>query len=318
MYIIRLITIYLILSSSCTFAATANDKVEKKLPAAWVWKMTSSERVIYLVGELHLFLGVRDADVDFQQGFDVYDLASEVFIEPEMKARPNKDNQKLSGKLNPDTWVKIDNTLMSLLNETKNSAERKEILRKKGLDELDGQSAAMAYFNMHNFSYFMYVNSLKTPPLIAQGLTSKLLKIDNPKGINKKNRHLEDEFAADDVWNENCNTKELSQTYIESALLYFEMDKFWNSGKIEKLQNAFWSKDHLSDEVLNIWLDNYPGSKLMLQCNIIPRTAVWVQKILEMTKTKGPPVAIFAGFAHVVGPHGLLEIFKSNGFTEVK
>lgn len=319
MKIIKLIALLFILKISGAYADLLDAAIDRKLPTAWVWEVKGNDRTVYLVGDIHAFMGVKNQDLDFKLGFDVFDRASVVLSESNVSS-PSAEplNAKLSSKVGPDIWKKIEYYLSSLLETTKYSKEKKEELLRLGLKELDDQSPDMAFASLLSFSYDTYSRTVKNHKNVVPGLLVRLIKVDSLRNKDKKINYIESPTSSDDAWRSTCDSKQQSQEYMESALDFFDFDKFWNSGKSEKLQQAFWNPLSSGDDVFKVWYENYPGSDLLLKCNIIPRNVVWTPVILDYLKTKGEPVAVIVGFAHVTGKNGLLEILKSNGYSKIK
>ncbi len=69
---------------------------------------------------------------------------------------------------------------------------------------------------------------------------------------------------------------------------------------------------------MNYWLDNYPGSRVLLKCNVLPRNTVWKKKILGLLDETGAPVAIYVGVGHLLGSNGLIENLKHNKTLIIK
>jgi uncharacterized protein YbaP (TraB family) len=98
----------------------------------------------------------------------------------------------------------------------------------------------------------------------------------------------------------------------------FDFDIFWNSEKAKKLQDAFKDTHSSGAAFMNYWLDNYPGSRVLLKCNVLPRNTVWKKKILGLLDETGAPVAIYVGVGHLLGSNGLIENLKHNKTLIIK
>lgn len=318
MKLFKLFAIFCLLAITGAFAEVSVGVNDRKLPTAWVWEVQGNSRTVYLVGELHMFQETKNADLDFKLGFDVFERASVVLAESNISSTAEKKGGTLSSKVGPDVWKRLENALHSALEPSSFSVEKKESLFKEGLKQIDNQSPDTAFISLLDLSAINYIRVIKRPPTYVDGLLKRLFKVDRLRTTGKKIVPIEGPTSSDDAWLSTCDTKQQSQEYIEIALSYFDFDKFWDTTKTEDLQQMFWSPQATSDDVFNAWLEIFPGSEIQLKCNVLPRHENWTPKILDVLKTKGEPVAVVVGFAHLAGPNGLLEVLKRNGYSRIK
>ena len=119
----------ILIFTCCIGCASANElksEMNGKIPAAWVWEISNNNRQIYLVGEMHVFFGVTEKDVDFKLGDEIYDQVSMIFREAkQFKNSPVTPENKISKKVGDRTWRNISEKLELVVNLRKYPAEKK-------------------------------------------------------------------------------------------------------------------------------------------------------------------------------------------------
>lgn len=304
-----------------SFSENADFFAQKK-PAAWVWKITGTGRVVYLVGEMHVFTDVNEGDLEFKLGFDVYKNSSKIFTEAESVV-PSLyfHGDELSDVVGSDLWAEIDHVISSVLDKTRYSTEEKLALKNKELKEINSQSAGMAYLKLSGLSYFSYIGShsfLDKKLSIVPGLSLRIFKIEDKLKETGKINYLEENYAVDNAWYQKCNTSTLAKNYLISGLSFFNFNNFWGSNKRTSTQDVFFKNNSSLNDIFNVWMRDYPGSDITLQCNLIPRNLAWMPKILALLNEHGDAVAIYVGIAHLVGDDGLISKLRGNGDYKIE
>lgn len=178
----------LLLHFLCAAPSCSQVPIEKsngKIPAAWVWEVSSAVRAIYLVGEMHAFHGVREEDIDFELGHAIFALAPEVYGEARVeKPNPTPPSTRLSNILSSNTWIKLDLKVSTVIASMKLPPEKARDFRENLLAEFDSQSAAMAEANIRMLTGPAYLSSTgRKLPEIQRGLFFKLTSAhDGKKG----------------------------------------------------------------------------------------------------------------------------------------
>ena len=194
------------------------------------------------------------------------------------------------------------------------SSEKIESIKKQSVDEINKQSIPVAYSQIIDYSFkrFFLENDFK--PLVYQGFLPKIFQLISQKKILNKTEKLEEDIVFDEIWHDNCDSSEIANRYIESALNF---NYFWKRKLYFDLQNIFWNEKSNQEDVFNYWKNNYPETELSLKCNIIPRTKLWMEKIFQELETEGKPVGVFVGIAHVAGDEGIISIIENKNVYKI-
>jgi TraB/PrgY/gumN family len=302
-------------------AALADNLVEPrdtKIPTAWVWEIKTSERTIYLLGELHSFVGMRFDELDFKLGKSIYQKTISTYTEQE---NFSANSPYFVKKLSEHLGLKIWNDLSILINEKFLSKiiATAEIpaIQKQLMNEFDNSTIPNAEYNIRKSAAAVNAFKAKTKPDAKKGLMHQLFYIDK-KSTFKKLIDLEDSYASDASWYSACNTNELAQEIIKLAMSEFDASATASIDKAMSLQKIFANKNTILDEIYTYWLDIYPESKILAKCNVIPRNKMWFKTLEKVMHERGDPIAVVVGLMHVAGEEGLLEMFKKNGATSIR
>ena len=319
--IVLLLTLLTFFQQNLTMAA----QTTLKTPAAWVWRVSSENRHLYLVGELHVFVGLDESQVSFELGDRIFSGTSIAYTEAnELKISPVPVLKTLSELLGPHIWQRVQVKMKAVVNQTNISDEKKEGILEDLLKEMNDQSPIIADATLRNFSTLMYVKELiekKETKKIVFGLSSRLKKSNTNGSKNAKLAPIESDFLIDEVWRRSCDSREKAQQLIVEALNAFEFDTFWRTNKVAELQNLFRDSYFSVDSgkaFMDYWLTNYPASEIFMTCNILPRNILWEEKIINILKTKGEPVSVFVGIAHLIGEHGLISSLQKNSSYKIE
>ena len=309
----------IVLYGAHSFAQVSSDPPKpQKIPSAWIWEIATDKRTLYAVGEIHAFVGVQENEIDFLLGEQIYEKASIIYQEArQYDNRTGQQSIKLSEKLGPRIWSDIEKQMKVVITKTKFTSEKQEQLLAAQMIELDGQTAFAVESTIRNFSYLTYLGSIKGKSSLVPGLTLKLEKFEQNKS-EKKLVPIETGSLAEELWEQNCAGDLVAQEYILGALSYFEFNTFWNSPKPKSLQDLFRNQTRSGSEFLNYWLDNYPNSKLLMRCNMLPRNEVWLKKIEILLNEPGPSIALLVGVGHLIGPQGLIENLLGRGNIKIR
>lgn len=301
-----------VLSITCCWTVNAQSN-QPSFPIAWVWDISTPNREAYLLGELHAFIGTTALPVDRTLAMEIYKRVDKIWVEPQQMALEFKLNDRfLSSKVGTATWSGITDALTDVLKLAKVTPATVKQLHDDQLISLNKKSAALAFYALSELSLIKYLKIASIPIKITPGLIFEIEKIEKLRKSNKLN-YIESNTAVDEAWRNKCDNDSLAQQYVDESLKLFDPINYWASGNIQTLQYAFANVETTTQEILDLWSNIYPGSALMLKCNIIPRSQNWGPKILDIVKTKGPPVAFVVGIGHLGGSEGLLSLLKNNG-----
>ena len=152
MNVLNLYLLLFFISLSSFSNLVAAQELQKPIPAAWVWEITGKSRVVYLVGEMHTFIGSPSPVIDYDLGVNIYDLASSVWVETD-KARSltQKNSRTLSSQVGSTTWENLGEALTSLLSYSRLSSSTKSQLHDKELLIMDNQSAGLTFISLSRY-----------------------------------------------------------------------------------------------------------------------------------------------------------------------
>lgn len=199
MNVLNLYLLLFFISLSSFSKLVAAQELQKPIPAAWVWEITGKSRVVYLVGEVHAFIGSPSPVIDYDLGVNIYDLATSVWVETD-KARSltQKNSRTLSSQVGSTTWENLGEALTSLLSYSRLSSSTKSQLHDKELLIMDNQSAGLTFISLSQLSYLKYALAVKNQNVAVPGLTMKLEALERQRN-QKKIKYLEAETSIDEA-----------------------------------------------------------------------------------------------------------------------
>ena len=119
-----------------------------------------------------------------------------------------------------------------------------------------------------------------------------------------------------DSWNRGCEVDDAS--YEKLVLQYLpEFYKDFASDLILNFDDEF-KRPGADAASLEKFLRDSPSFEHMERCNIKPRDELWMEVIKPQLTTKGSPLVIVAGAAHMVGEYGLLNMLCQAGYCGAK
>ena len=187
------------------------------------------------------------------------------------------------------TWENLGAAFTDLLSYSKLPPSTKNKLHDEELFAMDKQSAGLTFISLSQLAYQKYALAVKNKNVVVPGLTIKLEALDRRRN-QKKIKYLESETAIDEAWRENCDNDDLAKQYIDEGLKFFDLEMFWGLEKPQRLQEAFADEATTPLQLMSLWIKSYPGSMLMLRCNVYPRNERWMPQILTALESDGPPV----------------------------
>jgi TraB/PrgY/gumN family len=302
----------LLISQTLTYAQNESQKSS----AVWAWEVTSEKRKIYLLGELHRFIRLKNKTIDYQLGNDVYQVTSEIFTEFDGSATEKNPSDTLSQLLGSKTWGRMKIEITDVFNELsiKNSEDKNSFLEKI-FKEIDLSSAYSAY---KVINVTVAATSLKKfPDFFSQrGFGENLKKIERIS-YEKKHSYIEDSNALSEGWANNCSDSYRAQTLVNAALDNLATAKIKEFDSLSKVQDLFLTSNGSLDELMSTLVEKEEG-QIIRDCVITPRNYMWLPKLKQSLETSGPPIMFLVGIGHVGGNEGLIALLQKEGYTDIK
>ena len=287
-------------------------------PAAWVWEVRSPTRTIYLMGELHTFIGDKAPNVDYQPGFEIYKKVSRVWIENLKIETPEYlKKEKLSSKITDATWGKIKSNLETIPEQIQQQGLglTRKAYAEKFMWLIDKESVFKAVVALVSIGSLKHNFLSKNKKETAVGLTLNLISQEKIYEASKIEA-IETTTLLEEQWSEKCSSNLISDQIINQALFYLDEKKVPSLVDAQvRLQNYFASPETQVEEFFNDFTQSFPEAEIFTSCGVASRNATWLKKIHASLASEGLPEAFLVGIMHVGGPNGILKSLEQESFS---
>jgi len=261
-----------------------------------VWKVSKGEDHVFIGGTIHL-LGEKDYPLptSFYRGYDASHIV--VFeIDPDIASSPEAQQ-----KFAQHARYNDGRTLKSVLNDN-TYAELSTFLSERGMS-----ISSFEQFKPSMLSVVLTVLELQRLGLAGIGVDEFFNK--RAKSDGKQRLFLE---TIDDQFNALLSTG----AGKENKVIIQAIDELEKMSQVMQQTKQAWRQgdnDALMAVALDPWKDNFPK---LYQALLVDRNLRWIPQIKAFMQT--PEVEyVLVGALHLVGPDGLLDLMKAQGY-EVK
>lgn len=281
-------------------------------PAVWAWKITSQQRTIYLMGELHSFDSTVPIKVDYSLGLKIYDMSSELWTEPTqltLNAGYLK-SQKMSDDVDIEVWTSLKNRLKrisTLILKNKSEAEVDAYLDIL-MNELENSNPYTIASNIRTILGYERIAQGDVSNLHYLGMNATIKKMTASNILNKKITFIEPDTSVSVNWHKDCGRNENNV-----VLDYAVHDNDFN----REAQKIFVTPSSELKDIDAMFLKNDFG-KVINKCVVNSRNHQWLPKITDILNTSGSPIAILVGIGHLSGDDGLIRLLQSQKDVQVE
>jgi len=290
---------------------------EQPTPSVWAWEVSSKSRTIYLLGELHYFIGVAGMNISHELGKDIYELSNKVWTETQQIIPDNPPSaNKISQQVTAETWNKIEPAVKGVIDHFRNKpTSEKEFLLRRFMNEFNRNDPITAYANLGIVSSFKLQRD-RPDFLSYSGLIATLNQLEK-QNSRRKLSELEKNTTISDMWWKHCDTKEKAEVMITAGLQKLDPSYAFENDLSKNIQTIFLRSGSDLTDIMNAHLSIDEGP-VLLECTVTPRNHAWLPRLLEALESSGPPISFLVGIGHIGGEEGLLALLKANGHTNIK
>ncbi len=305
--------LFLILLFICNFANTQLPTNSFGIPAGRAYKLQGKSEV-YLIAEVHDFYKMKESDIDYKYGFELYYKAQTVYIEPHGADGLDKSTARRSTRqLVSD---KTNSRIEDYLNEIRSLLVKKN-LRTETLDAFDKNLFDSSPDSTWALLIILRaINNLLSGKKIepsAPGLGAKL-RLHEKKNNVTKLKAIEKYSIGASIWSADCDNRADAEDLIESIL-----DKNLSVDPIVNAQlNLSFVDPKINLDYAHARFLQFPGAKALQKCNIEPRNRAWATQIIHALEAQGGPVVFVLGAGHFAGDQGILKLLHTAGYTNIK
>jgi uncharacterized protein YbaP (TraB family) len=311
----KYLLLVLLIKITTTFEVKAENK-ERITPSTWAWKISSETRTVYLLGEHHNFNLNTNILISHKLGFDIYKASSKIWIEPLQKVPDKIDETRyLKNQLTYEVLQSTTNHINKVIEKFENLTEsEKKYVRSQYLSDFLKNDPITAYIMLSNLAQ-VQVNANNLDLLNSPGFTLVLMGYENAKESKKINL-IEANNAVSETWWNNCGNKNKANDLIKIALNKFSNNYLFENDLTLETQHQFIDGNNNVNKFIEILL-THPEGKILQDCMLIERNKSWMPLFKESLSTKGAPITFLVGAWHIGGNHGLLELLKKEGYTNI-
>jgi uncharacterized protein YbaP (TraB family) len=287
-------------------------------PSIWAWKISTTNKTVYLLGELHSFLDIKGLQVDHQLGKKIYELSEYLWTEIPQKNIDITNMIPLPRIVKPAIMREIQTAIEDDIDSTvQKSKLEKEAIFSRFISEFNRNDPITAFANLEAIS-LMKLQRKKGHLVSYNGLIIELLNLEIKKPPHeKKLRPLETDTALSESWWSQCSDAKYADDLLTIGLSKLQKDYKFQNGMGYKIQEAFVSSDSSLKKVEETY-QKFNEWNILEKCSINPRNLNWLPKILRELETDGAPSAFIVGIGHIGGNNGLLELIKKAGYTNIE
>lgn len=299
-----------------TLSATVSAQEKIIYQSTLAWKVTTENRIIYVVGERHNFYSVPDnINISHKLGIDIYNNSDAVYME-QKQVSFRENNPLISKSVSNKLWQDIEHVVKKTISLSKSLSENEKYnFSKNILNEIDDSSPVSAYGNLIALNILSYdkKNKLKN----INGLSYKIIKIDT-ESKNKKIIPIENNNSLSTAWFNYCSNSNESEILLTAALQHLQKPILFFATTLENSQYTFLlaTKKNINYRE-NLLITDEQADPIILKCAIIPRNYDWIKKIQDDLKKQGKPLMILAGINHIIGDNGIISLLKNLGYSDI-
>lgn len=291
-----------------------SQTVSSSAASVWAWEVKGKFKTVYLVGELHGFVGPASLRINHELGENIYKKSSAVWIEvPQNTEDKTLPATNLKNRIKTDTWLQTTRLVEQAVYKLSTSnAEKKVKLYKEFITAVDMRDPLGAFFDL------LTLQSLKAKTQIPMQLMPQLglkayLRRTQKDTTSIKFLNIEAETSVAENWRRHCGDDEsdhivkVGLAYLENTLIPYD----------QPIQEAFLQPGSDLDSVMQVHMRGEIGD-VLTKCTINPRNLEWLPKLINALETDGPPVSFLVGLGHLWGEDGLIALLKKQGYTDIK
>ena len=314
--IILLVFSTLNLSSLCSYVY-AKDNKEKIIPSTWAWKITGTNRTVYLLGEHHNFYLNSDTLVSHKLGMSIYKNSSKIWVEPIQIILGHVETSKeLKQQIKAKTFQSaMEHTKKSISNYPELTDAEKYYLNSQYATNINNSDPITAYMKLSHLA-FLTANAENLNYMHSQGLTTTLMNYEGVK-TTKKLANIEKNTSVTSSWWKNCGSQDNAEKIINIALQKFSLNYLHEYDLAMLSQQQFIDYPNDAEKLLEMLL-LHPEGKILQSCSLNQRNQEWMALVNDALSTNGEPVTFLVGAWHLGGEKGLLNLIRKEGYTNVK
>ncbi|HPE56394.1 MAG TPA: TraB/GumN family protein [Bacteroidales bacterium] len=257
-----------------------------------VWKVTKKNKTIYLGGTIHI---LREQDFPFPAEFDqAYNNAEVLVFEANIKSM---QDPAMATKMMQAAVYGGDTTLQTMLSETAyHSLEN--AFKEVGMQ--------IAIFNKMRVSMtVMSLTALKFQQMGMSAVGVDMYYLDKALEEGKKVEYLESVEKQINL------LTHMGDGYEDSFVFYSLEDINQADTLLESMIFAWRTGESASsEEIIQEMKSEYP---VLYQDLLVNRNNEWMKSLKKFLKSKEVEL-VLVGDLHLVGPDGLLELLRNNGY----